>query len=107
MKLGRNQIQTASGIKIINALKSSNITILDLSWNSLGQKRDGAFGKAFRELLLNEKLKHADISYNSFVEKDIKEIEIGIKDNHTLWGIHVIGNEADVDSEGFVYALKP
>jgi len=37
----------------------------------------------------------------------MKEIEIGIKDNHTLWGIHVIGNEADVDSEGFVYALKP
>jgi len=92
LKLSHNQLQTSVGIKIAENLKNSNVMILDLSWNSLGAKRDGNFGKAFRLALANEKLKHADLSYNSLIEKDMAYIAEALKNNHTLWGFHVIGN---------------
>lgn len=47
---------------------------------------------------------HVDISHNKFVKSDIEIISKGMKKNHTIMGIHLDGNECNVDSLGFVHA---
>jgi len=50
----------------------------------------------------NINLLHLDLSYNHFGQNDIKAIGDGLKENHTLLGIHMQGNRANVDLLGFV-----
>jgi len=57
-------------------------------------------------LAKNEKLLHLDISFNGFKAPDMEIIGEGLKENRTLLGLHVIGNEGNVDSLGFVHASK-
>lgn len=50
----------------------------------------------------NKNLKHVDISYNSMNEKECEIFGEIIHDNHTLWGLHMLGNECLLDSMGFI-----
>lgn len=45
---------------------------------------------------------HVDFSNNGFSAKEIEIIAEGLKENHTLLGIHMLGNEATTDAMGFV-----
>ena len=54
----------------------------------------------------NTELLHLDISYNNINYIDSKEISENIKDNHTILGIHVDGNNMWVDELGFVYPIE-
>lgn len=47
-------------------------------------------------------LKHLDISYNSMDKEECKKFGELIHDNHSLWGLHIMGNECLMDSMGFV-----
>ena len=47
-------------------------------------------------------LRHVDISYNSMNELDCEKFGETIKENHTLWGLHMMGNDCIVDSMGYV-----
>jgi hypothetical protein len=58
-----------------------------------------AWRDAFRE---NKSLIHVDISHNNVPKVDMEIIAEGLKDNHTIMGIHVAGNAAYVDNQGFV-----
>jgi len=78
------------------------VVYFDGSWNAFGNLRDGQFGAKMAEACNNGYLKHVDISYNSMDEKDCKEFGEGIHDNHTLWGLHIMGNDCTLDSMGFV-----
>lgn len=49
----------------------------------------------FRE---NKSLIHLDISHNNFKRGDCDLIEEGLKDNHTLLGLHMVGNDVDTNS---------
>ena len=51
-------------------------------------------------------LVHLDISYNNINFIDAKAISENIKDNHTILGIHVDGNDMWVDELGFVYPIE-
>ena len=51
-------------------------------------------------------LLHLDISYNNINAVDAKAISEHIKDNHTILGIHVDGNDMWVDELGFVYPIE-
>ena len=51
-------------------------------------------------------LLHLDISYNNLNVTDAKAISENIKDNHTILGIHVDGNDMWVDELGFVYPVE-
>ena len=51
-------------------------------------------------------LLHLDISYNNINTVDSKAISEHIKDNHTILGIHVDGNDMWVDELGFVYPIE-
>lgn len=48
---------------------------------------------------------HVDFSNNGFAAPEIEVIAEGLKDNHTILGIHMIGNEASTDAQGFVTPL--
>lgn len=44
-----------------------------------------------------------DISHNKIRPDDCKAIATALEDNHTLWGIHALGNgRCEIDSKGFV-----
>lgn len=61
-----------------------------------------AWAKAFKA---NRRLVHLDISFNAFDSKEIEVISTGLKENHTLLGIHVDGNDCTVNSLGFLEAF--
>lgn len=50
----------------------------------------------------NTSIVHIDFSNNSFSAHEVEVIAEGLKENHTILGIHMIGNEASVDALGFV-----
>ena len=54
----------------------------------------------------NIELLHLDISYNNINTIDAKAISENIKDNHTILGIHVDGNDMWVDELGFVFPIE-
>ena len=54
----------------------------------------------------NTELLHLDISYNNINTVDAKAISEHIKDNHTILGIHVDGNDMWVDELGFVHPIE-
>ena len=60
------------------------------------------------ELFQNKEteLLHLDISYNNINALDGKAISESIRDNHTILGIHVDGNDMYVDEFGFVYPME-
>jgi hypothetical protein len=47
-------------------------------------------------------IRHLDISYNSLDKNECEKFAETIYDNHTLWGLHIMGNECVLDSLGFV-----
>ena len=60
------------------------------------------------ELFHNKSIEllHLDISYNNINSVDAKAISENIKDNHTILGIHVDGNDMWVDELGFVFPIE-
>lgn len=48
----------------------------------------------------NSTLIHLDLSHNNISSKELTELSNNIKDNHTLVGLHLTGNEAKVDGAG-------
>ena len=52
----------------------------------------------------HEKLVHIDISNNFFDKEECLLLAEGLIDNHSILGVHVAGNKAEIDALGF---LKP
>jgi hypothetical protein len=74
---------------------------VDLSWNNLG--RGGLNGEAISNSLQeNITLRHLDLSHNGFSTEQAQQISVGLNENHTILGLHMLGNECDVDTKGFV-----
>ena len=48
------------------------------------------------------KLYHLDISYNSLSAEMCEVLADALKDNHVLFGLHLAGNAARLDPDGFV-----
>lgn len=46
----------------------------------------------------NQTLLHVDISHNGFTNNEIDIMADGLKSNHTILGIHMGGNDAEVDA---------
>jgi hypothetical protein len=49
----------------------------------------------------NKTIIHLDLSHNNLKIKDCMIIEEGLKENHTLLGIHMVGNEVNTNAQGF------
>lgn len=103
VKIGWNKIKTKGGIALADAIKESQkILFFEASFNAFGFRRDGEFGKRMGEACNNKVLRHLDISYNSMDQRECEVFAETIHDNHSLWGLHMMGNECLVDSMGFV-----
>ncbi|CAE6955318.1 unnamed protein product [Symbiodinium natans] len=47
-------------------------------------------------------LYHLDLSYNNLDAASCKVIAEGLRDNHHLYGLHIVGNAAIIDADGFL-----
>lgn len=68
----------------------------------MGQKRNGTFAIKMAEACNNGFLRHVDLSYNSMDANECQIFGEAIKENHTVWGLHMMGNDCIIDSFGFV-----
>ena len=66
------------------------------------------FTRELCEMFKNEYLEllHLDISHNNIGYVDCAQIAIDVKNNHTILGIHVDGNDMYIDELGFIYAYE-
>jgi hypothetical protein len=103
LKISWNKIKTRGGVAIADALKDNKkIKVFDGSFNMFGQKRNGVFGAKMAEACNNGCLTHVDLSYNSMDANECQIFGEAIKENHTVWGLHMMGNDCVVDSYGFI-----
>lgn len=55
-----------------------------------------------KALMKNRSLLHLDISHNQFKADDMEVIGDGLKENHTLLGLHAVGHNSEIDHNGFI-----
>jgi len=94
--------------------ENTGIKVIDLSFNSLGsihmQKGtiglSNALGDTITEfsnaLRANKALVHLDLSFWGFTAEDWDILNLGLVDNHTILGIHMLGNRCGVDALGYL-----
>jgi len=104
-----NKITNKGGFHILNGLESKeNLAVLDLSYNTLGERRevikDTSFIHKLSSLIPKLKLlRHLDLSCNGFDSKECKSIGYALEKNHSLFGFHFSGNfYGSVDEKGFL-----
>ncbi len=95
-------------IPILDAMVHyTNLRVLDLSWNSIGQSKKKTFATKLAEVFATqENLVHLDLSHNKIRKEDCSIIAQGLAQNHSLWGLHFIGNEGHMDVKGFLLPDK-
>ncbi|CAI2364389.1 unnamed protein product [Moneuplotes crassus] len=101
-----NEFKGEGGKHIADGLKeNAHIKVFDMSFNSIGsmhfQKHNCIkyFSEAFK---INNTLVHVDMSYLGLIKKDLELLNQGLKHNHSILGIHMLGNEGGVDSLGYL-----
>ena len=132
LQLHWNKIRSKGAIMLAKSMKKNKtIKVLDISFNSFGsggirhcfitddlkKEEDVHFDKRHyldkfecsesawkwrKTFMKNRTLIHADISFNGFSAEDMMAIGDGLRENHTLLGLHVEGNYAKMDSLGFI-----
>jgi Ran GTPase-activating protein (RanGAP) involved in mRNA processing and transport len=103
LKVSWNKIKSKGAIAIAEALKDNQrIVLFDGSFNLFGVKRNGEFGLKMGEAINKGILRHLDISYNSLDKNECQKLADTIVDNHSLWGLHIMGNDCVLDSLGFI-----
>lgn len=100
-----NKIRSIGGAALARALKSNNtLQILDLSFNNIGSTTENQVSSIMREAFTaNQSLNHIDVSHCNFNQIDIEIMNEGLIQNHTIMGIHLLGNYGTTDSLGFVH----
>ena len=89
-------------VELFDALcANTGLVELDLSWNRLG-KQDANADSIAKALMENSKLRHLDLSHNELTQEQMLAISAGLETNHAIYGIHMFGNQCDVDSKGFI-----
>ena len=103
-----NQFKSKGGTDIAKALEKNNtIETFDISFNNIGwEGDDNEWAEAFKIMFRdNKSIIHIDISYCGFNMDDILIINEGLSENHTIWGIHSIGNAGKIDQLGFLVPI--
>lgn len=106
----RNQL-TGFGIAAIfegaleNVRMGGQVADMDVGWNCVateGMWAAEAIAPVFRE---SASLYHCDLSYCGFDISCCEVLGQSLRDNHSLYGLHIVGNAATVDADGFVTAF--
>lgn len=90
-----------------NGHNDGNLARVDLSWNRLGtvdaSHPNFVPAKVLADVLEdNKRLFHLDISHNQLGIEACRHLADGIRHNHTLMGLHIAGNAASLDANGFI-----
>lgn len=105
-----NKIRFKGGSAIIDALSKNNtIETFDISFNTLGGgHNEFQIANSMKNMFFENKgVMHMDISYCGLTAEEIEIINEGLNQNHTIYGLHSVGNEAKVDQLGFLTKLEP
>ena len=97
-KGAKNKIPKPDYLKSIKLQKNMKIPEIPISPFAI------ALGQLFKSKEVG--LVHLNISHNKINYIDCSHIEEEVKNNHTILGIHVEGNEMSIDSLGFIHAFK-
>lgn len=105
LSLHGNALGEKGGAKIFQGLAENSrnggqLSDLDLAWNQL----DGCeAAMALAEVLrISVTLYHLDLSYNNLGPASCQIIADALRDNHFLYGLHIVGNAATMDADGFL-----
>ncbi|RHY32502.1 hypothetical protein DYB32_002510 [Aphanomyces invadans] len=81
-----------------------SLQTLDLSWNSFGSiTTSDALRALGASLMETNVLTHLDLSHNRLLEKDCQVLSTALKGNTSIRGLHIGGNDLDIDAYGFVF----
>jgi hypothetical protein len=123
-----NNIQAKGAAALWDSLRVNvSLKIFEMSFNPIGvgMKSGKQFGKvteetgdqvmggsegkdvsaceSFKEMFkMNKTLIHCDFSYWDFSFYECKVMNEGLEENHTILGLHMLGNKMNVDSLGFL-----
>jgi Ran GTPase-activating protein (RanGAP) involved in mRNA processing and transport len=108
LDLSWNEINSAGAAALAEALLlNTTIASLDLSWNAIGSTSDKTRRVATSLAALlsqNTTLTHLDLSQNQLSSADCGVIGEGLRNNHSLLGLHITGNGGKVDAYGQLMA---
>eukprot|EP00928_Gymnodinium_smaydae_P022519 TRINITY_DN18885_c0_g1_i1.p1 TRINITY_DN18885_c0_g1~~TRINITY_DN18885_c0_g1_i1.p1 ORF type:complete len:1190 (+),score=260.08 TRINITY_DN18885_c0_g1_i1:212-3781(+) len=118
LDLNWNMLQGEGAYALLKGVYENNVDVggrlsqLSLAWNPLGggehadarrRKEASACARMLGDIFSDSKvLFHLDLSYNGFSASDCGVLGEGLAANHTLFGLHLNGNDATMDDFGFV-----
>lgn len=94
------------------AQSESQILIFDISFNPIGSNHtsnpeNASNVKVLQQMfIVNKNLIHLDLSHCGFTKSDCALMNLGLTENHTLLGIHMTGNEAGINYQGYL-SIEP
>ena len=96
MRLQWNKIHSEGAISLFdNIAKNQSLKNLDVSWNMLGSKetkRNLEVVTSLAKIVNSNSLAHLDISYNSLKMEECAKFGELIRENNSLFGLHMQGN---------------
>ena len=102
-----NRITSFGGTKIFEGARlGRSARTINISYNLLGKSDSFVFVEAVQLAINEENLRHLDLSYNRMRQGVWEKLGMLIFDNHTLYGIHMEGNDWYVDKYGFIRVDK-
>ena len=94
LNLSWNRITSYGGTNIFEGLREGrSCRSVNISYNSLGKQESFLFVEAFQLAVNEDNIKHVDLSYNRMKKAVCDKLGKLIIENHTLYGIHLEGNE--------------
>jgi len=88
---------------LLNSRNGGRLADIDVAWNAMADADAAAcasaIGDVFRESVT---LYHLDLSYNGLDAAACALLGEGLRDNHHLFGLHLVGNAAVIDADGFL-----
>jgi hypothetical protein len=103
INLGWNYIKPRSGIQLFEAIGSMDSVVdVDLSYNLLGKCKSNAWVEMIAKIVNKGFINHLNLSYNSIKLSHCELFGQLIEHNHTLFGLHMQGNDCYLDANGFV-----
>lgn len=111
LSLRRNRI-TGPGMAALfrgileNARTGGQFADVDAAWNPMasgGIVAAKAMAQVFQE---SATLYHCDLSYCQLDAAACAALGDGLRDNHSLYGLHMVGNSAAMDADGFLMPME-
>lgn len=111
ISLRRNRI-TGPGMAALfrgileNVRNGGQLADVDVAWNPMasdGLPAAKAMAQVFQE---SATLYHCDLSYCQLDFAACAALGEGLRDNHSLYGLHVVGNSATMDADGFLTPVE-